>query len=403
MNQKNATEHLGPVIAALGYGTSGDEILRADLVRAASALARESGASLECLTIDTGRPSSAEEGESMARTLRFARGLGAVVSNAPDIDAVSGILKYAKAKGASAIVVGRGRRKMLGRGVADRLAATRPPFSIVAIWQAGAALEKRPAAPRPPYGENAGQYVVAILVVAAVTGLNLALADYAGYWAAAITYLAAISLSALALDRWPVLLAALLSAVAWDFLFIPPRYTMYIGRTEDVLMLVLYLLVALCSGWLTGRLRASERLLAARESRMSLLSALASKLAGAKTLGVILDTGVEAIKDAFTVEAVVILREGESLKHQAESGWEPLDATARDAARASFEGMKSAGRFTEIHSKSEWHFVPMEGPAGCLGVLGLRAAHDASWSEELEAFLRTIALTISSAVARAMP
>ena len=103
-----------------------------------------------------------------------------------------------------------------------------------------------------------------------MTGLNLALADYAGYWAAAITYLAAISLSALALDRWPVLLAALLSAVAWDFFFIPPRYTMYIGRTEDILMLVLYLLVALCSGWLTGRLRASERLLAARESRMSL-------------------------------------------------------------------------------------------------------------------------------------
>ena len=91
MDQKTeSSATVGPVIAALGHGSSDAEFARADLVRAASALARESGASLECLTIDTGRPSSAEEGESMARTLRFARGLGAVVSSAPDIDAASG-------------------------------------------------------------------------------------------------------------------------------------------------------------------------------------------------------------------------------------------------------------------------------------------------------------------------
>lgn len=392
---RSAEASAGPVIVALGYGHSG-----IDLVRTGSALARDSGARLECLTIDTGREASAEEGEELARTLRFARGLGAVVSSAPDIDVASGLLAYAKANGAQALVLGQSRGALFKKGVAAGISAARPPFSIVTIRKAEVA--ERRARKISLHGESAGQYVAAILVVAAVTGLNLALAGYAGYWAAAITYLAAISLSALALDRWPVLLAALLSAIAWDFLFIPPRYTMYISRPEDILMLGLYLLVAVCSGWLTGRLRASERLLSARESRLSRLSGLASRLAGASTLGIILDCGIEAIKDAFTVEAIVILREGDGLRHQAESGWEPLDANARDAANASFAGLKGAGRFTGIHPKSEWHFVPMEGPDGCLGVFGLRPGHDASWSEEHESFLRTMVLTISSAVARAL-
>ncbi len=96
----------GPVIAALGSGSPNDE-----LVRAAGALARESGASLECVTIDNGRASSAEEGESMARALRQARSLGAEVANLPDIDVAAGLLKYASRIGASVIVVGQGRKK----------------------------------------------------------------------------------------------------------------------------------------------------------------------------------------------------------------------------------------------------------------------------------------------------
>ncbi len=390
----------GPVIVALGYDASGVVV-----VRAGYALARESGAALECVTIDTGAAASAEEGERLAEAQRLARGLGAAIASGPDIDAAAGLLKYAGDHGASAIVAGMGRKRIFGKSVVERLRLNSRDFSVVAVAgprsDGGAKGSRRLAG---YFEESAGQFAAAVIVIAAVTGLNLALAAYAGYWAAAITYLAAISISALFLDRWPVFLAALLSAVAWDFLFIPPRYTMFISRTEDVLMLVLYFLVALCSGWMTGRLRASERLLAARENRLSRLSALASALAGAKTMGIILDKSIEAIKDAFSVEAIAILRDDQgSLRHQAESGWEPLDSNARDAARASFEGLKGAGRFTELYPESEWHFVPMEGPRGCLGVIGLRAAHNASWSEELESFLRTITLTVSSAVARELP
>ena len=178
------------------------------------------------VTIDTGAAASAEEGERLAEAQRLARGLGAAIASGPDIDAAAGLLKYAGDHGASAIVAGMGRKRIFGKSVVERLRLNSRDFSVVAVAgprsDGGAKGSRRLAG---YFEESAGQFAAAVIVIAAVTGLNLALAAYAGYWAAAITYLAAISISALFLDRWPVFLAALLSAVAWDFLFIPPRYT----------------------------------------------------------------------------------------------------------------------------------------------------------------------------------
>jgi two-component system sensor histidine kinase KdpD len=395
----------GPIIVALGYGPEGQ-----DLVRAGKALAGETGLELECLTVDTGRRPRREEGEALAEAQRLARGLGAKLTSVPAIDAAEGIAKAAAERGSGTIVVGRGRPRLLARSMADRLLAGRGSTTVVTLGRSRSTVQARASAQGRArfgegFGEGLGHYAAAIVIIAAVTGLNLALADYAGYWAAAITYLAAISLTALVLDRWPVLLAALLSALAWDFFFIPPRFTLSISRTEDVLMLGLYLLVALCSGWLTGRLRASERLLAAREARLSRLSSLASALAGASVLGSMVQTSARAIEEAFGVECVLMLRDaGGSLKQRPEGGWEPLDENAKEAARLAFEEGKAAGRFSPLAPRSEWHFVPLEEASERLGVIGLRAAGDASWwGEEAESFLRTIAYTVASAIAREWP
>jgi two-component system, OmpR family, sensor histidine kinase KdpD len=385
----------GPVVAALGYGEEGIGI-----VRAASAIARGEGAALDCVTVDTGEAPSPEEGELLAEAQRVARSLGARVESEPSLDLTAGVLAYARRRGASTVVAGSGARKAFRRGFSDRLRAERGELRVVAI------AEPRPLGPgaRPGARRQAGaggQYLAAFLIVAVVTVLNFFLADFAGYWAAAIPFLAAISLSALSLESGPVLLAAILSGLAWDLLFIPPRYTLHISRPEDAFMLGLYFLVAVLSGLMTGRLRSSARLLAGREARMSRISSLASALAGARAVESMLSLGVEAIQEALGVEAIVILREGGGgLKQQAESGWEPLDESARDAARSSYEEGKSAGRYTKLRPDSEWHFVPMDSPRGRLGVIGVRAAHDRAWDEGLESLLRTMAATLSIAAAR---
>jgi two-component system sensor histidine kinase KdpD len=71
--------------------------------------------------------------------------------------------------------------------------------------------------------------------------------------------LVTVSLLAMFLDILPVLLAALLSALLWDFFFIPPHFTLTIGDTEDRIMLLLYFLIAALNGVLTYKIRQIEK------------------------------------------------------------------------------------------------------------------------------------------------
>lgn len=65
---------------------------------------------------------------------------------------------------------------------------------------------------------------------------------------------------AMVFDIWPVLVMATLSALIWNFFFIPPIFTFHVGATGDSLMLLMYFLVALINTVLMSRIRKTEKL-----------------------------------------------------------------------------------------------------------------------------------------------
>ena len=113
------------------------------------------------------------------------------------------------------------------------------------------------------------QYLVAVASVSGVTLLTLPLASITGYWTIALIYLFSVSLIALFIGRGPVLLAATLSALLWNFLFIPPLFTFRIKKLDDALMFGMYFVIAIILGSLTSRLRSKERTLRGREERIT--------------------------------------------------------------------------------------------------------------------------------------
>jgi two-component system sensor histidine kinase KdpD len=64
------------------------------------------------------------------------------------------------------------------------------------------------------------------------------------------------------LNRGPVLLVAALSALSWNFLFIPPLFTLHIAKLEDGLTFATYFIIAITVGSLTAQLKAREHLAA---------------------------------------------------------------------------------------------------------------------------------------------
>ncbi|MES2799967.1 MAG: ATP-binding protein [Bacteroidota bacterium] len=102
-----------------------------------------------------------------------------------------------------------------------------------------------------------------ILVVSAACFL---VRDWLGdYHISAFILLLNVSILAVLLEIIPVLIAALLSALIWNFLFIPPLFTFHIDNAHDVLLFFMYFFVAFVSAVLTTKIRSTEKQLLERE------------------------------------------------------------------------------------------------------------------------------------------
>ncbi len=91
-------------------------------------------------------------------------------------------------------------------------------------------------------------------------------------------YLLAVVVLSLRVGRGPVLAAAVVSAVAWNFVFIPPRFSFHVFSVEDSLLLGTYFVVALIAGQLTTRIREREKFFAEAELHRTLLDSVSHEL-----------------------------------------------------------------------------------------------------------------------------
>ena len=103
------------------------------------------------------------------------------------------------------------------------------------------------------------QYVISIfliLITAVVCFFSPGLIDYR---VVALILMLVLSLLAMLFDIFPVLMAAILSAIIWDYLFIPPTFTFHIGTPEDALLFLMYFVIALINIVMTSRIRIFEK------------------------------------------------------------------------------------------------------------------------------------------------
>lgn len=111
------------------------------------------------------------------------------------------------------------------------------------------------------------QYLYSIITVVAVSAVCFLLSQAIGYRVVALILLLTVSLIAVSFDILPVLVTAALSALIWDFFFIPPRFNFHVDTTEDTIVLVMYFVIALINGVLTYKMRQVEKSVRLKEER----------------------------------------------------------------------------------------------------------------------------------------
>jgi len=111
------------------------------------------------------------------------------------------------------------------------------------------------------------QYVICILSVVIVSLLGLTAREVIDYKIIGYLLLFLVSILAIFFEIKPVLLAAILSALALDFLFIKPYYTLHIDNAEDALLLLLFFIIALINAVLTYKIKRMQKSIHMKEAR----------------------------------------------------------------------------------------------------------------------------------------
>ncbi len=111
------------------------------------------------------------------------------------------------------------------------------------------------------------QYLISLSLISLIAVTSYFTVGPFEYRVVALMLLLVVSILAMIFDIYPVLTTAVLSALVWNFFFIPPTLDFYIGIPEDALMFLMYFVIALINIVLTSKIRDYERKVRDKDER----------------------------------------------------------------------------------------------------------------------------------------
>jgi two-component system, OmpR family, sensor histidine kinase KdpD len=333
---------------------------------------------------------SEEQRDRIADTLRLAEALGgeSVTLPASDRSIADDVVGYAHAHNVTQIIIGKSTRsrwfEMLHGSVVHDLVRRSGNISVHVISG-----DQLPGQPIPKKtlrtsqekdSFELGPYLFATLAVA----LALGAAELVNYWIGVenvdLVFLTAIVGIAVRFGLLPSLFASIVSALCYNFFFLPPIYTFTIADPHNVAAFALFTLVAVIVSHVAARGRAQAMTAQARVRTVESLYSFSRKLAGAGALDDVL--WATAFQTAMMLQVRVVLLLPDKGILRVKSGYPPedmLDSVDLAAANWSFEHNRGAGRGSETLPGAKRLFLPMRTGRGAIGVIGIDSDKTGPW------------------------
>ena len=153
----------------------------------------------------------------------------------------------------------------------------------------------------------------ATLAVAAALAVGEVLTELTPIPNLSMVFLLAVLLTAMSFGIWPAIYASVLSFLVYNFFFIPPLYTFTIAEPYELLALVIFLVVAVISSALAGRVREQARISASRMRAMRRLYEFTRRLSGLATLDAVAEGAASEIHASLGRPVVVLLAQDDDL------------------------------------------------------------------------------------------
>jgi two-component system sensor histidine kinase KdpD len=380
----------------------------AGLVRATRRIAFGLSAPWIAVYVDTGVVLSKDDRATLAKNLQLVQELGGELVSTGDTDIPGALERIARQRRVTQLVVGRPTRRwrdvFSGGTILDQLARRNAEYDILVLRpepvsevthssQSGEMVSRFSLR---PYGLACG-------TVAAVALLNGLLLPAIGYKAGGFLFLLSVLGVSPFVTFGAVAVTAVLSALVWDYFFIPPFGTLFIREAADVMMVCSYFVAALVTGTLTHRIQTRQRLIRQREERTEILYDLAKSL--------VAQSGIKGVMAVLTERLHSLLRgeldlvctgpEGTLLSRSVLGRQWLQDDKERAVALWAYEHGKSAGWATDTLPSSSVRYLPISGGSGTvLGVLAFRPDSDRRLTQDeenlLSAVVHQLALSLES-------
>lgn len=331
-----------------------------------------------------GRRLAAADHERLLQNLRIAESLGARVASVESGDPASAVVAFAQSHEVSRIVIGRTGRTRLhellfgsftmdvirqSRDIdvyvihddpEDAMPAKPPPLRLALRWEGSWR------------GLIGATCCTAVAVVAA-----LLLYSPPDLSVEALVLALGVVVAAQRFGRWPAVLSALLSALAFNFLLIEPRYTFAVAEPSYLLAFGVMSFVALSIGSLVATVGERAEAAREREREVTALHSFSRELGDAQSIEEVGRITIAHVRDVFAGDLVMIVPAagnvlGVSGIVAAHGRTDWLGPANFAVAQWSWDHGAAAGLGTRSLPGTGALFLPLRSRRGKEGVLGLQ-------------------------------
>ncbi|MBV4530816.1 sensor histidine kinase KdpD [Pseudomonas sp. SWRI107] len=372
------------------------------LVRHASRVAQRRHLPWSVVHVDNGRLRDESARHRLQAAQQLAERLGGEVVLLRAGEVARTLIQHAGERRASLVLVGQSRdllrRRLLGAGVAARLLRESHGLEINVLDRDALPQPARTAVRRVWVWRH---YLLALMATLLAAGLAWAVASVLALPNISLVFLAAVLLVAVRSSLGPALACAALSFLAYDFLFVPPNFSLSIQREEDVLTLVFFLLMAALTGNLAARQRRQLQALRETQAQTSQLLDLSRRLTVAADRQAVFNAAGQHLDGWQDVQVCLLERSADGSLQVASGAAPAFTDNERAAAQWAWQHGQGAGFGSDTLPHGRWWWWPLAVDEQPLALLGVRPRDGAPLAAPRRRLLMALAQPLAQALARA--
>jgi two-component system sensor histidine kinase KdpD len=372
------------------------------LVRHASRVAQRRHLPWSLVHIDTGSVRDEQSRLRLQSAQQLAERLGGEVVLLRAGEVAKTLIQHAAERRASLVLVGQSRqslrRRLFGGGLASRLLRNARGLEINVL---DSDHQQHPPRQRAAHLLVWFDYALALVATVLASALAWAVASVLPLPNISLVFLAAVLLVAVRSSLGPALACAALSFLTYDFLFIPPNFSLSIQREEDVLTLLFFLLMAALTGNLAARQRRQLQALRDTQEETTELLDLSRKLTAATDRQAVVSAAAQHLNGWSDLQLCLLNRDNQG-------GWKvetggPLEFSEAERAAAdwAWQHDQPAGAGTGTLPFGRWWWWPLSVEDGPLALLGVCAKEGQTLSGQRRRLLTALSQPLAQALARA--